>query len=175
MIEDSRIGNYIETWMKIKFYPLDPRPEEINLYDIGRSLSHQCRFLGHINFHYSIAQHCVLLHDYIEEPHKKQMLMHDCSEAYLCDIPSPLKPHLTNYHELEKNLQTMIYEKYNIDVIEHPRVKECDSKIIFDEITALKNYSITTPPALGVDILEWTPNKAYGEFLNRAARYWDLS
>ncbi len=174
-MEDIRIGDYIETWNCVKFYPLDPRPEEIVLEDIAISLSRQCRYLGHIDYHYSIAQHCVLLHDYIEAPHKKQMLMHDGSEAYLCDIPRPIKPLLTNYKEIEYKLQTMIYQKYGIDIVEHPRVSDLDRRIVLDEKKALKSKSDTVwnipGGPLGIEVVQWSQARAYDEFMSRAKLY----
>lgn len=173
---NKRIGDWIETWSGISFYPLDPRPEEILIEDIARGLSLQCRYVGQIKFHYSIAQHCVLLHDAIEDQHKKQILLHDGSEAYICDIPSPIKPYLTNYKSIENNLQTMIYVKYGIDPIEHPRVKEFDKRILLDEKQVLKTNSNTNwnffGGPLGITIEQWSPEKAYDEFLNRFRMHW---
>lgn len=113
----SRKGDWIRTYKGVNFYPLDPRPEEILIEDIARSLSYSSRYNGHMNIFYSVALHSLMVCKELQERgYSKDLqligLLHDASEAYICDIPRPLKPFLTNYYEIEKNLQDMIYEKF---------------------------------------------------------------
>lgn len=170
----ERIGNWLETYTGKHFYPIDPRPEDFELEDISHSLSQLCRFNGHAIHHYSVAQHCCLLHDIIPE-HKSHALFHDCSEAYICDIPSPLKPFLTNYKEIEYKIQSMIYAKFGLSIIEPDIVKEYDSRIILDEKLALfpssKDDWSTFGPKLGVAIEPWSHRRAKQEFYDRATLY----
>ena len=56
-----RYGDFIQTYSGIEFYPLDPRIEEVKLLDIAHALSNICRFTGHCNEFYSVAQHSVLV------------------------------------------------------------------------------------------------------------------
>ena len=46
------------------------------------------------------------------EENKLTALMHDASEAYLVDIPRPIKPLLHGYYELEDKLMTAIADKF---------------------------------------------------------------
>lgn len=43
----ERVGNWLRTYTGKRFYPLDPRIEEIDIEDIAHALSMLCRFGGH--------------------------------------------------------------------------------------------------------------------------------
>lgn len=174
MSATERSGNWIETFTGKHFYPIDPRPEDINIMDIAHALSHMARYNGHSRYHYSVAQHCVLLHDAIPE-YKAHVLFHDASVAYICNIPSPLKPHLTNYREIEHRIQSMIYQKFGLSDIEPNIVKEYDRRILLDEKKALfptsKNDWSALGPPLNIIIEQWSHDRAKEEFIKRAVRY----
>ncbi len=71
---------------------LNPIPEDIRLEDIARHLSKEQRFGGacHQDF-YSVAQHSVLVSRLVRPQNAILGLFHDASEAYIKDIPTPLK------------------------------------------------------------------------------------
>ena len=86
----------IQTWSGTPFDLLNPRIEQINLLDIAHSLGKLARFNGHTRFHYSVAQHSVLVTmllsaDESTAPYQREGLMHDAVEAYIGDIATPLK------------------------------------------------------------------------------------
>lgn len=111
---DERIGDWIETHTGIKFYPLDPRPEEIDIKDIAHALSMVCRFNGHCSKFFSVAEHSMSVVDLVEDQYKLQALLHDASEAYISDIARPIKRFLSNYVDIEKKLQDVIYKKFSV-------------------------------------------------------------
>ena len=103
-------SNGIRTFTGHMFYPLDPRPEDVCIEDIAHSLSLLCRFTGHTYAHYSVADHSLRVSRLAEKlfvaeahsPESEKMqrmaneialwgLLHDASEAYLQDMPRPLK------------------------------------------------------------------------------------
>ena len=169
--DKERIGSWSATFTNIKFYPLDPRPEEICLEDIAQGLSMSCRYSGQVKKFYSVAQHSVLICDACQDiEDKRYALMHDASEAYISDIPRPLKWHLPEYIAVEKKLQEVIKKKYNL---QEPSwiVDFLDYNIVADEAIVL--FKVVPEWAYefeltGIKIEPWTPAKAKREFLERA-------
>jgi 5'-deoxynucleotidase YfbR-like HD superfamily hydrolase len=104
----------------------DPNPDDIVIEDIAHALSNQCRFGGHIKRFYSVAQHSVFCSDLASPKMRLQALMHDASEAFLVDIPSPIKAELCNYKEIEHNLMLVISKKFGFDFPMDDEVKEID-------------------------------------------------
>jgi hypothetical protein len=123
----TRLGDWQETYNGIKFWSLDPRPEEVDIYDIAHALANICRYNGHCHKFYSVAQHSVFAAMEANDAGYDievvlAALMHDASEAYICDIPRPIKPYLTNYKEIEEHLMACIWEKLGLKVsYEDPR------------------------------------------------------
>src|SRR5580704_10754039 len=103
--------DWMGTYTGRQFFPFDPDPASFTIFDIAHALSHICRFNGHTDFHYSVAQHCCLLAAYADNVLDAspidclQTLMHDAPEAYLCDIVRPVKKRLPDYREAEKNIE----------------------------------------------------------------------
>jgi hypothetical protein len=52
-------GDWMQTYSGRRFYPLDPRAEELADLDIAHALSLLCRYGGHVERFYSVAEHCV--------------------------------------------------------------------------------------------------------------------
>jgi len=109
-----RKGDWIQTYTGGKFYPLDPRPEEIYIEDIAHSLARTCRFNGHGQAFYSVAQHSCIVSSQVPAPDKLWGLLHDSAEAYIGDMVSPLKnlPEFTFYREIEKNILFAVADKF---------------------------------------------------------------
>lgn len=74
--------------------PLSLKIEDINIEDIARSLANTCRFRGHTTQYYSVAEHCFHVSLDVPRGYALWALLHDAPEAYLFDIPSPLKPYV---------------------------------------------------------------------------------
>lgn len=101
------IEPYIETSIGRKFYLLAEYPG-FNIAEIAHALSHACRYGGHCNQFYSVAEHSVLVSEIAEELKlcdPFEALLHDASEAYVCDIPGPWKHLLPDYQKLEADLE----------------------------------------------------------------------
>ncbi len=112
-------GNYVNL--------LNPDPDTITIEDIAHSLSQQCRFGGNLPFFYSVAQHSVHVSKLCRAGYELQALMHDASEAYLLDIPRPLKILLGEaYKKIENNMMRVIADKFGFDFPIHSSVKYCD-------------------------------------------------
>lgn len=131
--------DWIQTFTKKKFYPLEPEMKDICIADIAHSLSMQCRFIGHTRFFYSVAQHSVLMvNRYFpgNDDLSRYALLHDAAEAYLSDLPRPLKylPEFEFYRTAEKRLQKMIFKKFGLEREEEPEeIKKADKEILKEE------------------------------------------
>lgn len=124
--------SWIQTYSGKKFDILNPTLESICIEDIAHALSYQCRFSGHTKIHYSVAQHSVLVSYFCEQNDAFWGLMHDASEAYLVDVPRPIK-HLqefSQYSRFEKQIQSLICEKFGLTDIEPPSVKFADNLLL---------------------------------------------
>lgn len=106
----------IETASGIFIDLAEPDPDLIQIGDIAHALAHVCRFGGHSAKHYSVAEHAVLVADrLLAAGHAPVValagLHHDDAEAYLGDIPRPLKPLLGDaYGTLTHRLDQAIVE-----------------------------------------------------------------
>ena len=129
-MENLYTPNCIRTVSGIYFNVSDPAIEMINIEDIAHSLSQQCRFGGHLPEFYSVAQHSYLCSTLVRNEFKLEALLHDASEAYLLDIPSPIKPKLTNYKEIEDRLMRLIAEKYGFNYPLSKEVKKADEEML---------------------------------------------
>lgn len=167
----ARLGDWIQTYGGNQFWPLDPHPTEVCILDIAHSLSHQCRYNGHCERFYSVAEHCVWVSYHVPEEHALWGLLHDASEAYLCDIPRPLKPYLASYKEIEATVMKAVAMRFHLPLVEPPEVKEIDNRIVTDE----KLQNMKKPPVewyvnfkpIGQKLEFWTPEVAKAKFLNR--------
>lgn len=167
---------WIQTYSGLSFWPLDPDPQNIVIEDIAHALSMMCRYSGHcINF-YSVAEHCVLIHDWLNEE-KKWGLLHDASEAYLVDIPRPIKPSLNNYYTIEEGLMGVIAKRFGLVGSIPSIVKFADNSILADE--RVQNMKPTEIPdevwgalekPLGIKLQYWSPREAEQQFLDRFYR-----
>ena len=79
------------TYSGVEFYPLDPRAEEIRIEDIAHALSNLCRYGGHVRRFYSVAEHSVSVAKACVPRCTLWGLLHDAAEAYLVDLPAPIK------------------------------------------------------------------------------------
>lgn len=95
-MDNNRIGSCSISVSGSRFWPLDVRPGDINPLDIAKALSNICRYGGHVPCFYSVAQHSVLVANQfpLGSEERKWGLLHDASEAFITDIPTPLKAHL---------------------------------------------------------------------------------
>jgi hypothetical protein len=175
-------GPYLQTVSGRWLNPFDPDPEQLDIGDIARSLANQCRFGGHCRAFYSVAQHSVHVSELVEQRGGDAedvfaALMHDASEAYLGDMPHPIKhrsPLGAAFREAEKNLEEAILDRFAIkrDV---PAVKPADRALLATERRAFMVETWDWPELAGVQPLEdfeltaWPPDAAERAFMDRFA------
>jgi hypothetical protein len=125
-------GDWMCTYTGRQFWPLDPSTADICIEDIAHALSLENRYGGHLPGPYSVAQHCLLAARIVREvlggslADERDTLMHDAAEAYLKDIPRPLKLALPGYKVIESRCEATIAEKFGLRHPMPPIVKRAD-------------------------------------------------
>lgn len=142
-----RAGDWMQTFLGRQFWPLDARAEEVHVIDIAHSLSQQCRFAGHCNEFYSVAEHSVRVSLACDEEDALWGLLHDAAEAYLVDLPTPVKRSMAAYTEIETRLQVVLSERFGLSVAMPASVKRADAVLLATEARDL----MAKPPA------DWFP------------------
>ena len=146
-------GPWIQTFTGLAFYPLVPRPDDVCIDDIAHHLALQNRFTGATRLPYSVAEHSVRVMRLVESWGHHELalaaLMHDASESYVVDVPSPIKRHqaMAWYRECEARVMYAICERFGIDFSGaiDPIVKHADFVLLSTEARDL----------LGPPPMEW--------------------
>lgn len=160
------------------FDPIHPRVEDIFRRDIAHSLSNKCRYSGHTRRFYSVAEHSVRVSWCLRDMGCSLSIQywglhHDDEEAYLVDLPTPLKalPEFAWFKVIATNLQSVICKAFALSVEEPPVVKEADRILLVTEKRDLmpphdwtKQY-VQQP--LAEKIKAWGPKKAERVWLQR--------
>jgi hypothetical protein len=174
-------GPYIQTVSGRWVNPFEPDPAQLDASDIARALANQCRFGGHSRVFYSVAQHSVIVSRVVEERGGDvedvfAALMHDASEAYLGDMPHPIKhrsPLGAAFREAEAGLEATIRERFKIKA-NVPEVKRVDRALLATERRTFSAESWHWPELddvepLDLELTAWPPDKAADEFARRYA------
>jgi uncharacterized protein len=171
--DTARRGDWMQTYTGRAFYPLAPAVEDVDPVDIAHALSMLCRYGGHVRAFYSVAEHCVLMSEAVAPEHALWALLHDATEAYMCDLIRPLKRAMPAYAAAEDRLMRVICDRFGLDHDCPAEVKAADNRILRDERDALMGVpplpwsSIEDVPALGVTVQSWSPAEAECRYLNR--------
>lgn len=169
-------GGYIETFTGKKFHLDDPDPESIDIIDIAAALGKKCRYGGQCARFYSVAQHCVLVSRYTDDP--LEGLLHDAHEAYIPDMPKPFKALIDGWRDLEDRLEATILETFGLASPVSKDTKRVDSAILADEVNQLirsrgDDRWVLPEEPVGVAIVPWTPTSATARFLDQFGRLTD--
>lgn len=127
---------------------------DYNIEEIAHALSNACRFTGHANNFYSVAQHSVFVSRMCPPGLALAGLMHDASEAFLGDVATPLKRLLPDYLRIEESVELAIAAKFGLP---HPlpaEVREVDRRMLMTE----KRTLLTTDE---VDADHWPEGEPY--------------
>ncbi|SHI14494.1 phosphohydrolase [Desulfosporosinus lacus] len=148
------MSDYILTYSKIKFFPLEPVQEDIKIEDIAHSLSLMTRANGHCSHFYSVAQHSI--HCFQEAKSRgyskrEQLgcLLHDASESYISDLTRPVKRNMPEYFAIEEKLQSVIYDRFGLSDLsteERQHIEAVDDTLLHYEFETLMKFQIFEIP-----------------------------
>ena len=174
-------GPFLQTVSGRWVNPFDPDPSQLDAGDIARALANQCRFGGHSRVFYSVAQHAVIVSELVEQRGGDvedvfAALMHDATEAYLGDMPHPLKhrsPLGAAFKQAEDHLERALRERFAIKA-DVPEIKRADRALLATERRAFSSEDWHWPELEGVepldlDLTAWAPDEAAEAFARRYA------
>lgn len=115
----TRTGRFLDV--------LHPDPDQVDIDDIAAGLGYQPRFTGQMSEFYSLADHSILVSFLVPPELALQGLLHDAAEAYVNDIPRPVKPLLRDYKPIEETIGQAIMLRYGLSLPLAKEVKDADA------------------------------------------------
>lgn len=182
--EADQRGHFIGTASGLPFWPLDPLPQDIRIFDIAVHLSRICRFGGALDPAmpgiYSVAQHSILVSKLVPIEFALEGLLHDAAEAYIGDAVKPLKLMMADYRNFEELIERAIRDKWGLPRKISPEVKEVDRRLFATEVRDLAPkwddkappWDAMPDPYPSLSIIPMTPAAARRMFI---ARYEELT
>ena len=133
--KDGAPLDFIHTYTGKTFRPLAPDLDAIDIRDIAHALAMSARFGGMTRTFYSVAEHSVRVSLICPPKDALWGLLHDAAEAYLKDIPQPVKHQeaASFYREAEAVLQHWIAVKFGLSPTEPASVKRADLVMVHTE------------------------------------------
>jgi hypothetical protein len=167
-----------------RWWPLDPRPDDFAMEDIGHHLAMICRYGGAPRFFYSVAEHSVLVSRHVPPELALHGLLHDAAEAVVGDTIKPIKV-LSEWdavRRIEDRNFRAICTRFGLDWSPEIEaiVSDVDRRLVIDECLALipngadylRSKGCDLSEALGAEVLGYTPERAECAFL---LRWWELA
>lgn len=169
------------------YLPTQMVPADVHVEDVAHALSLICRFGGHTEVHYSVAQHSLLVARILEDqgaPVEAQLagLLHDAHEAYIGDIPTPIKSALgAAWHDLEADVAAAVRRALDVALAFHDwedLIKYADRVALATERRDLMHFDAdhnipwrilggVTPFHEKIGALGWSPQWWADVFLDR--------
>lgn len=165
--------------------PLNPDAGEINLRDICHALSLLCRGGGHAKTFYSVAQHVMACADEAAARGfgtrvELGCLLHDASEAYMVDLPTPIKYAMPVYRQAEDDLLDLIFTKFmgtppdseehtQIFTIDHD-MTSADMHFLIGEDINTRYKNLVTTPNYAAKSFETVSRRLFERIYNLSAR-----
>lgn len=168
---------WIETFTGIRFFFMTPTPDMFSIIDVAHALALQCRYNGHTKTHYSVAEHCVLMSDWLRDRGHDKLtcltaLLHDVAETYIGDLPRPVKEKVPAFKEIEKTIEAAAAEKFRFAYPFPKIVKELDARILKDEREQAmpksdNEWGTDSLESMGIRVRNWDHRTAESMFLGR--------
>ena len=140
---DEFKGHWIETFTGKQFHYLAPEPGEICIEDIAHALALTCRFGGHCREFYSVAEHSYRVMQLIPLRDRLAALLHDAHEAYLHDVPRPIKADILGYRILADKIQRAINETFRLTFFSPGELRFADDTLLATEARDLMTGYLT--------------------------------
>lgn len=170
-------SGWIQTFTGLAVNPALITPGVITIADIAHALAMQCRFSGHVNFFYSVAQHSIHVSQNCEPKDALWGLLHDAAEAYLVDLPRPIKYRAgyETYRKDEARVMQAVCERFSLTSDMPESVRQADELLLTTEARDFmaplrpgwRHTEQNGYPVLPAKLLPWTWQHAEQRFLQR--------
>jgi len=151
---------------------VDPRSSNFTIEDVAHGLANLCRYSGQCRRFYSVAEHSLYVSE-LSEDFKLAALLHDAAEAFVADLPSPLKSLLPEYKRIENRIQRVIFDRFGLGKDIPPEVKATEKRMLAAEQAQIMPPGTTAwaeqegiKPAL-ILVRHLSPTEAKKLFLSR--------
>ena len=149
----------------------NPEGYDYSILEIVHALSNICRYGGHSNRFYSVAEHSVIVSKLVPSKYALIGLLHDASEAFVGDMPSPLKALCPEYREIEGRVHRAIAKAFDLPYPFPPEIKLADKQAYRAEreqiTTVADNMWYTDIPPADINVQCLCPELAHWQFLQR--------
>lgn len=164
----------------------EPEAFDYDITEIAHALSHLGRFAGHTTTLYTVADHSVRVAAAVRgtpciEAGCRAALLHDAAEAFLVDMPSPIKRlyELAGYRALMAKTEHAIAMHFGLVTwLNHDVIKWADLTLLATEKRDVlgpsphdADWSVNLPDALPTTIVPRTPEQAKRDFLDAWVSY----
>lgn len=133
----ERSDPFLQTYTGRRVSPVLLHDRDVCETDIAHALSLICRWGGHSNFFYSVAQHSINVATSAQPADKLAALLHDATEAYMGDVIRPLRQYLPEYQKWELWNREVIYKFFNVYNYDWERIRKLDNQWLLVEANAL--------------------------------------
>lgn len=176
------MSTWVQTYSGKAFRLGENMKDAINIIDIAHHLSTRCRFNGAPDPFYSVAEHSVRMCMHAEtlkctKAQQLWYLLHDAGEAYLPDIPSPMKRMGVtiggiSFAVWEERIMEILIKRYKLD----PMDDTLDLIMLATEKRDLMAPEpepwMPLPEPLAGTIIPFSWQAAGSMFLNRFNKLW---
>lgn len=173
LLEEGRIGDWMQTWTGRRFYVADPRPEDVDPLDCIMALAMKSRYNGHCRF-YSCVEHSIHVNRMVPLEYAREGFGHDFDEVYMPDLHRPAKRVLGKenaFFKLCENIyKKAIAPRFNLPLELSSIVKEADTAICIVEREALHPRAdewYLPFPRPNIEIQAYGPEAAFWAGLQR--------
>lgn len=172
---EQRRGEPIGTYTGGNVHPLDPDPATIELPDIANGLANTCRYAGQCQFYYSVGTHsCYVSEELAVHGPRVQLygLFHDAAEAYVSDVPRPIKREIETFQQIEDRILDAVWDRLGVPApaeSEWATVMDADDRLFhYEADTLLADFESPSVPDLPYELSTCSPEAVRERFLDRA-------
>lgn len=176
---------WFQSYKGKRLFPLRPSVSDVDIEEIAHALAMKCRFNGHCSHFYSVAQHSVMVSQFVPRELALPGLLHDAGEYMLPDVVTPVKHQLKGFAEIEEGVLDAVFKKFGILAVRSDEaamraIKVADLQVLAIEARDLmpnkpEDWRIGYDADPYIEISPWGPEEAKEKFLARYHQVLELA